>query len=146
MAATGHEERGSGCVSTAGFRLLSALTYQTVSAELAKTLRGRSVHLLPLRRVGDNQPLPDRWSSCSFLKTSGDGDAQAPRTSRLTFSSPAMRFFLRYKQKCLYLQFGFMIALLFSFVGHRQGSSFLPSLQETVRYLEVATMSPLSPC
>lgn len=41
---------------------------------------------------------------------------------------------------------GFMIALLFPFIGHRQKSSFLPSLQEPVRYLEVATVSPLSPC
>lgn len=43
--------------------------------ELEKTLRGHSVHPLPLRRIRDNQPLPDRCLSCSFLKTSDDRDA-----------------------------------------------------------------------
>lgn len=63
----------------------------------------------------------------------------------LTFSSPATGFFLGSEQKCLFLQFGFMIALLFS-IYWAQAEEFVPPLQEPVRYLEVATVSPLRPC
>lgn len=39
-----------------------------LNTELEKTLRGHPDHVLPLCRIGDNQPLPDRCLSCSYLK------------------------------------------------------------------------------
>lgn len=66
---------GAGCVSTAGFQLLWSFTYHAVIQSRAGDLE-RSLSPSPaLRRIAENQPLPDRCLSYSFLKTSSDRDS-----------------------------------------------------------------------
>lgn len=75
MATTGHGQHGCLCQHSS-FQLLCSFMYQAIFQYRAGEDLERSFSPSPaLRRIADNQPLPDRCLSCSFLKTSHDRDS-----------------------------------------------------------------------